>query len=128
MMFLTGFSAVGYICIHAGAPRWMAVVLGTLVGFAAGWLVYRLLKFLAKNSAGRNWRIDDAWGHEGEVVIRIEPEGLGKILVVVNGQMINLPARSSSRVLIPQGTKVAIVDVNRESGVATVESFTSLVP
>lgn len=122
MMFLTGFSAVGYISRHFGSPGWLAFVFGALVGFAAAWMVYKLLSLLAKYSARRNWRIDDAWGQEAEVIVRIEPEGLGKILVTVHGQVVNFPAKSNEKMLLPQGARVTIVDIDRERGVATVAS------
>ncbi len=103
---LFGFSDV------VAAPT--ATVLGVAVGWAVAWIFHKLKAERVTGDVG----LKGIRGREGRLMLPVGPDKLGKVRVVIDGQDVDLPARTGDGALLGVREEVLVVGVS--DGVAEV--------
>lgn len=119
MAFLVVFGAVGLL-LPSGVGALLALVLASLAGVFAGWLVFLFFaRFLAR---GQAYLVEEQMaGTLGQVSIPIAPAHLGEVLYTRNGVRHSDGARSADGQPIEAGEEVVIVGYS--NGIATVQRW-----
>lgn len=107
-------TALCLLGVGAGVHVPVSVVLGLVVG--AG--VAALFRSLGRGSATSPASTEAFLGSEGEVVLPLLPDGLGKIRLHVGDQDVEVPARTGG---VPIQIRERVVVVRFREGVAEVE-------
>jgi len=106
--FGTAFGAAGAIAtVNARTAPWatfIALLSGAVIGFLVKWLI----AFLSGQEGSAAFRRTELAGKEGMVVLGILDGGIGEAQFMVDGQIVNLPARSSDGKAIGQGAKIVV--------------------
>ena len=94
-----------------------ALVSATLaagIGTGASW-VFRALQ---TTQVSGNVGLRDVRGNEAHVLLPVGPDKMGKVRLLLDGQYVDLPARTQSKDMIERDNKVLVVDVSE--GVADI--------
>lgn len=110
LIFLTFFGGIGYVCFNAGLTSYVALAISTIAGILAAWVVYMVLKYLASQSGTAHWKANDTIGNEADVSVSIKPGSVGEVSFLMRGQHVSYLARSNETTVIPNGSRVRIVD------------------
>jgi hypothetical protein len=119
---LTWFGAAGYLLLRLGALAVPVVIIGALLGGAAGW--YLVARFLGLILAGErvmdpeDYRLE---GTVGRVTVRIPAGGTGEVVFSMAGARRSEAARAVDGVPIPRGSEVVITAY--ADGFATVQPW-----
>lgn len=109
-LFAAAFGGFGYLTQFILS---LGLLVGFLVGSAAGLLsVYfmlRLTVWLIKQTGSSHARDSDFWGMPGTTTTSLQPGRVGTVSVLIQGRRESWPARPEGAVLIPAGTKVAVI-------------------
>ena len=127
MAFLAWFGGVGYILTtHSQLGAVAALGIATLAGLAAGYMVFRFMARLMRDSDGEmndwDYRLE---GAVGTVSMSIREKGTGEVIFEQDGARRSLGARCENGAAIAKGTEVVIE--RYEHGIAYVrpwEEFT----
>jgi membrane protein implicated in regulation of membrane protease activity len=127
MAFLAWFGGVGYILTtHSRLGAMAALGFATLAGLAAGYVVFRFMARLMRDSDGEmndwDYRLE---GAVGTVSMPIRERGTGEVIFEQDGARRSLGARCENGSAIAKGTEVVIE--RYEHGIAYVrpwEEFT----
>lgn len=110
--FGTAFGASGAISsIHANTAAWsIPIALGS--GFVCGFVVKTLIGFLGNQEGNATYSRTDLAGQEGTIIMGIlEGDEIGEAQFIVDGQIVNFPAKSSDGKSISQGEKIVVETV-----------------
>lgn len=120
------FGTVGWFAQRDGFPTLVAFPVALTAGLLAMLGVSLALRSMTRLESDGTLRLENALGLDGTVHLSV-PErdaGAGKIMLTVQGRLVELPAVTSGPGL-PTGAPVTVVDV-RESGVVEVRAAGSL--
>ncbi len=92
----------------------VSVVLGGGIGTGAAW-TFRQLQL---TQVGGNVGMQDVRGTEATVLLTVGPEKMGKVRILIDGQHVDLPARTQCEDTMNRDEKALVVSV--EDGVAQV--------
>lgn len=101
--FVGAFGFGGYISMSILPVTWIAVVVGVVAGFLAGWGATSLTRWLKRSENNAAFKSDSLVGASGRVITDIPEGGYGEILLIGHGGR-KRAARSSQA--IPAGTEV----------------------
>jgi membrane protein implicated in regulation of membrane protease activity len=123
LAFLAWFGGTGYILTtHSTLVAAACLAVAIIAGLFAGWIVFRFMAQLLKNSETpmNDWdyRHD---GSIGKVSISIRPGGTGEVIFEQHGMRRSLGARSEDGTPIEKGAEVVIS--RYEKGIAYVKSW-----
>ncbi|HKD73112.1 MAG TPA: NfeD family protein [Candidatus Acidoferrum sp.] len=127
LAFLAWFGGTGYILTkHSSLVALACLSIAVAAGLVAGWLVFRFMARLVKNSDAQmnEWDYRQE-GTVGTVSISIQPGGTGEIIFEQQGARSSAGARSEDGAAIEKGAEVVIS--RYEKGIAYVrrwEEFT----
>jgi hypothetical protein len=123
LAFLAWFGGIGYILAnHSTLVALACLGIAVASGFAAGWLVYRFMFLLVRNTEGHMNEWD--YRHEGSlgtVSIRIPADGTGEVIFEQHGARRSAGARSDDGSPIERGAEVVIS--RYEKGIAYVKKW-----
>lgn len=111
VFFLAFFGATGTVLsLFALAGKWTTLVaalaMGLVIGFCAAYIIQRLKRDVVGEVAGE----EHYKGLEGTVQLPVSEQTPGKVRLTVQGQTVDLPARSDEQTEIPVGAKVLVID------------------
>lgn len=114
--FFLMFGVTGFALIRNGmAMPWLAVVGSIASGLLTMLLVAWLLRLLQQLQSEGTLRPADAVGQEGVVYLRIQPGGIGKIQITLQGGLRIFDARARNpRESFQTGDRVRVVEVTPE--------------
>lgn len=123
LAFLAWFGGTGYILTkHSSLVTLACLSIAGAAGLVAGWLVFRFMARLVKNSDAQMNEWD--YRHEGSVgtvSISIRPGGTGEIIFEQQGARRSAGARSEDGAAIEKGAEVVIS--RYEKGIAYVRKW-----
>jgi hypothetical protein len=123
LAFLAWFGGTGYILTkHSKLVALASLSIAVLAGLAAGWMVFRFMVRLLKNSEAQMNEWD--YRHEGSVgtvSISIGEGGAGEVIFEQHGVRRSLGAKSEDGTPIAKGTEVVISRYER--GIAWVKRW-----
>lgn len=113
-MFM-GWTAL--VISRAGFIWPIAAVAGTVAGWGAAWLAWKMLHWMMRWQASGNLMLTNAIGKEGEVYLPLPDagQGNGKVLVEIQGALREMDA-ATTQTAIPTGTKVVITGIDETTG------------
>jgi membrane protein implicated in regulation of membrane protease activity len=94
----------------------VSAIMATGIGTGASWM----FRALQTTQVSGNVGLRDVRGNEAKVLLPVGPNKLGKVRLMLDGQYVDLPARTQCKELISRGNKVLVVDVS--DGVADITS------
>lgn len=110
--FFTFFGWTGVLALHNGASVWIAVVLASVAGIAAMFIVaYMIYKFAQLEQSG-TLNLYNALDKPGEVYLTIpaNEKGVGKVHLMVEGRIREIDAMTSGDTLLT-GTPIKVIDI-----------------
>ena len=124
-LFLLGFGFFGYVSHTAQFVLPLTLVLAAIGGLAVAALLLVLVSRLFGDSEGATVQdVSDRTGLLGKVSISIREDNIGEIIYVSPGGMRkSIAARSVSGQSIESGQEVVVVNYQRGSGVAEVDTW-----
>lgn len=118
---LATFGASGALLDLLGFSDLVAAPSAGATGVGVGWAVAWAFHRLKKDAVTGNVGLRSLAGREGRLLLSVGPDKLGKVRVEVDGQDVDLPARTmDDRLLAPQ-QQVLVVEI--KDGVAQVTSI-----
>lgn len=120
------FGTTGWFAMRAGWPALLALPASLVVGFAAMAGVAAALRAMARLESDGTLQLANAIGLDGTVHLGI-PEsgrGAGKVLLTLQGRLVELPAMTVGPAL-PTGAAITVIDV-RADDVLEVRTAASL--
>jgi membrane protein implicated in regulation of membrane protease activity len=115
---LGAFGMSGTALTLLGVASGVHVPVSVVLGFVVGAGVATLFRSLGRGSATSPASTEAFLGTEGEVVLPLLPDGLGKIRLHVGDQDVEVPARTGG---VPIEIRERVVVVRFREGVAEVE-------
>ena len=117
---LTGVLLEGAGMVGLGSPPSMvtAVVSGG-VGLVVGWITAIAFEKLKKENITGDIGMRQIKGSEATVMLKIRSDRTGKIRALVDGQAVDLLARSLDEGELPRGEKVLVVDLQDGTALVT---------
>lgn len=111
--FLTVFSWSSIVLVGSNVPKIAALTVGTLLGIGTMALVAKMVQLSMKLSENGTVDLRNAIGESATVYIPCPPknQGMGKITMTLQGQMMELGAFNEGEEILKTGTKVVVVDV-----------------
>jgi len=104
----------------------LALVLGTVAGLAAMYILHIIVKTLLNNDENVNWEADDAVLQLGEVYLKIPAqEGNGIINVEVKGATREMKAKSLDNKEIKTGAKIRVMEIAGEFALVVQEDISN---
>ena len=111
--FLCIFGWSGIAALSCGVPAWGAIIIGAVLGFAAMFLVAKIIQWSSKLTQNGNFNIKNLLGENGTVYIPIPPkgEGTGKINISCGERFLELDAVCEGDKMLATGSAVRVVDI-----------------
>ena len=111
--FLCIFGWSGIAALSCGVPAWAAILIGAVLGFAAMFLVAKIIQWSSKLTQNGNFNIKNLLGENGTVYIPIPPkgEGTGKINISCGERFLELDAVTEEDKMLATGSSVRVVDI-----------------
>ena len=111
--FLCIFGWSGIAALSCGVPAWGAIIIGAVLGFAAMFLVAKIIQWSSKLTQNGNFNIKNLLGENGTVYIPIPPkgEGTGKINISCGERFLELDAVTEEDKMLATGSAVRVVDI-----------------
>lgn len=107
------FGVAGKAALSAGFQQSTSLVLALLVGVAAMYGMYWLMKLIGSLNASGNEQIDNALGQPATVYIPIPPagQGAGKVRLTIQNRIVEYRAVTDEETRLDTGEAVEVVDV-----------------
>ncbi len=117
--FATFFGVTGLLFEGLGvlASPVASAVVSAAVGFAAGQVVVRVLRHLARPAGGEVPDRGAYLGKTGRVLVPITPGGLGKVRIELAGRTVDVSARTEDDAPIAAGTTVLLVEMRDQTAI-----------
>jgi hypothetical protein len=110
-LLATGFGGIGFL-LHVSTQRVMFSTAAALVGgYLFAFIVLYTLKIFRSQQSNSLVQMSSAVGAEGIVTVSIPEGGLGEVSLLLSGNEMFKPARSSSGTPIKSGTRVQVRQV-----------------
>lgn len=111
--FLTVFSWSSIVLVGSKVPSVAALPVGILLGLGTMVLVAKMVQLSMKLAENGTVDLRNAIGESATVYIPCPPknQGMGKITMTLQGQMMELGAFNEGEEMLKTGTKVVVVDV-----------------
>lgn len=119
---LAAFGMTGLLLTLLAANPVLVLSLSVLTGGGVGAGVTTLLRAVSRDTVSSALDARSLRGRDAEVVLSIGPDKLGKVRLVHNGQIIELPGTTREGRLLERGERVLVVDVS--AGTADVTPVT----
>ena len=113
--FSLGFGPTGWFALGTGESAAAALLWSGGVGIVV-LTGARLLRRVLRSELSSEIHDTDLLTEQGEVIVTVNPNELGKVRISVGGTYVDRYARSKSGSALPPGTTVRVVDV-REDGI-----------
>lgn len=112
IVFFTVFSWAGITALKSGLNNLIAFLLSSTLGFTVALILSSIFYFVTKLTNSGTMNLDNAINCVGEVYLTIpkEREGLGKVMISIQGSLRELDALTEGEEL-STGTKVIITQV-----------------
>ena len=106
-----GWSAI--IILHGGGNGTVSVLLGLVFGFAAMYVVAKIIQLSSRMTQSGTLNLNNALGESGRVYLTIPPrgQGTGKINITVQGNFLEFDAVNNSSVPIKTGENIRVIDI-----------------
>lgn len=124
--FISALGFGGAIAVQAGAPDWLAVLVGIVAGTAFGAGAAWLTGLVRRGSTDGMPEAVDAVGREGRIVSAVPDEGYGAVEVWVGGHTVRFNARADFS--IEAGTRIHVTSVLSPTAVTVSPSWSGLPP
>lgn len=109
---LASFGMTGLLLTLIGAETVFGAGLSVLTGLAVGSGVTTLLRAVSRDTVSSALDARTLRGRDAEVVLSVGPGKLGKVRLVHNGQLIELPATTREERLLERAERVLVVDIS----------------
>lgn len=111
--FLTVFSWSSIVLVGSRVPSLAALPVGILLGIGTMALVAKMVQLSMRLAENGTVDLRNAIGESATVYIPCPPknQGMGKITMTLQGQMMELGAFNEGEEMLKTGTKVVVVDV-----------------
>ena len=111
--FLTVFSWSSIVLVGSRVPSLAALPVGILLGIGTMALVAKMVQLSMRLAENGTVDLRNAIGESATVYIPCPPknQGMGKITMTLQGQMMELGAFNEGEEILKTGTKVVVVDV-----------------
>jgi hypothetical protein len=111
--FLTVFSWSSIVLVGSKVPSLAALPVGILLGIGTMALVAKMVQLSMRLAENGTVDLRNAIGESATVYIPCPPknQGMGKITMTLQGQMMELGAFNDGEEMLKTGTKVVVVDV-----------------
>ncbi|MBQ8965323.1 hypothetical protein [Ruminococcus sp.] len=122
--FLTVFSWSSIVLVGSKVPAVAALGVGFLLGLATMALVAKMVQLSMKLAENGTVDLRNAIGETATVYIPCPPknQGLGKITMTLQGQMMELGAFNEGEEMLKTGTQVVVVDVRGDDVIVEKEA------
>ncbi|GAA4439009.1 hypothetical protein [Bremerella cremea] len=109
----TFFGLAGLACLSAGLNEPVSFAIAVAFGIAAMYAVHWLMQVMLRLAQDGTVRIANSVGENGTVYIPIPPhqEGVGKIQIRVQDQIVEYAAQTTAETKLTTGTPVQVVEV-----------------
>lgn len=114
--FVAAFGFGAALSDGLGAPLWLALAVGAVVGLGFGWFASWLTRLVRGGGSDATVTTSDTVGHDAKVVTGIPEGGFGVVRVQVGGHSLQLNARSERAV--EPGAEVYVTGVLSPTAVA----------
>ena len=121
---LACFGLTGVLLSLAGFSQLIVAPTASLLGLALGWIIAAIFRSIQRTTVTGTIHLGQLAGAEAQVLIGIGPGKLGKVRVLVDGQDVDLLARTSDPHALLPGQTALIVEV--DDGVAVVTPLARL--
>lgn len=111
--FLCIFGWSGIAALSCGVPAWGAIIIGAVLGFAAMFLVAKIIQWSSKLTQNGTFNVKNLLGESGTVYIPIPPngQGTGKINISCGERFMEFDAVSEGDKTLATGSAVRVVDI-----------------
>ena len=109
--FGTAFGAAGALALVGGAPRAWALAIAALSGVVIGYSVKLLTSYLKRQEMSGSYNRASLAGQKGTMICGAINGGIGEAQFIVDGQMVNMSAKSTDGKSISQGEQVVVETV-----------------
>ena len=111
--FLTVFSWSSIVLVGSSVPKIAALAVGSILGIGTMALVAKMVQFSMRLAENGTVDLRNAIGESATVYIPCpaKNQGMGKITMTLQGQMMELGAFNEGEEMLKTGTKVVVVDV-----------------
>ena len=108
---LASFGLTGSLLYLVGIRSVFTLAISLPMGFAIGFAVASLFRYLKKDAVGSLTSSRDLQGTDGRVLLAVGPSKTGKIRIRVAGQDVDLPAITREATLLEPDSRVLVVTV-----------------
>lgn len=115
---LASFGASGVALHLLGVPAILGAVVSILLGLGIGTAAAWVFRQLQLNQPSGNVGMFDVRGTEATVLLSVGPDKVGKVRVLLDGQHVDLPARTQGDTTMNRNGKALVLSV--EQGVAEI--------
>lgn len=121
--FFTVFSWSSIVLVSSGVLPVLSTVIGFVLGLATMLLVAKIVQLSLRLAENGTADLKNAIGETATVYIPCPPrnQGLGKVKVTINDQLMELTAANSGDEVISTGTQVRIIDLRGDTVVVEKE-------
>ena len=115
--FLTVFSWSSIVLVSSGVYPALSTIIGFVLGLATMLLVAKIVQLSARLAENGTADYKNAIGETATVYVPCPPkdQGLGKVTVMINGQLREVTAINNSSELIKTGTQVRVIDLQGDT-------------
>ena len=115
---MAAFGLSGTLLNLLGVGGIVAVVVSAIMAAGIGTGASWMFRALQTTQVSGNVGLRDVRGNEAKVLLPVGPNKMGKVRLLLDGQYVDLPARTQCKDLINRDDKVLVVDVS--DGVADI--------
>lgn len=121
--FLTVFSWSSIVLVGTNVPKAISLTVGIVLGLVTMILVAKMVQLSSKLAENGTVDLRNAIGEVATVYIPCPPknEGMGKVTLTVQGQMMELGAFNTGTEVLRTGTQVIVTDVSGDDVVVEKE-------
>jgi membrane-bound ClpP family serine protease len=116
--FFAMFGWIGKAMLNAGCSKPVTLLVSVLIGVATNFIVSTFMFLMARMASQGNMDLNNAIGKTGNVYIEIPKGGIGKVMVIFQGEKQEVKAKTSGEGLMP-GSSIKVTAV--QDGVLIVE-------
>ena len=112
--FATAFGAGGAIARTRGVGTGWSLVIAVASGVVLGAIVNSMITFICRQQSSSSFSDQSFIGKEGEIVLGIRPDSIGRVRAQIGSTVVTRSARSEDGGEIVQGQRVEIVSAGAQ--------------
>ena len=112
---LASYGGLGMALTGMGKPPLIVFTASLVTGFVVGWVAAQLFKALKLSSSNSAIDTRQLNGNTGKVLLPISPNQIGKIRLIVDGQVLDFLAQSQETILI--GEEIMLVNMVEDKAI-----------